>query len=454
MAVLALVALVAAGCASISDDTVGELSALPGIERASASCPKGVCSLRLLAEPGAAAADLSAALETAREAEASELQLDLREGAGGTAVAVVLAEASDPRADGAAVTLAQTMFASDGLRSGRVQRDRDATTVVLSSDVPRAELWDLAEAVWPDVAKLPEPTIQATTSGGDGEGPSRLTGEGDLPADGLALVRDLDGEELDRSGLSGALVKDGTVVLGARGLDAATRLEDRLAADSLGEGLDVSVSVTDNVLSYRPDSADGGTEQQRRALLTALQQDGSLNGGVDTSGVTVIADDAESAAVAVEQAREAEPEAAAVVSITVTLDRMSAELDTTGSPDLVRLLGRFASDPTTTEAAVEVPRNPQDPPFDAEANLALEVEAPDLTTGVRRAAERFAGWDGPEQKLRVAVTAVDPEGRSPGVSLIVERRGGVWEASPTERGTPEQSAEGVRAWTAGIAASS
>lgn len=452
--VLVVVATVLAGCASISDETVDELSAMPGIERASASCPKGVCSLRLLAEPGAEAGDLTAALETAREVEASELQLDLREGsgldAGGAAVAIVLAEASDPSADGAAVALAQTMFASDGLRSGRVQGDRDGTTVVVSSDVSRAQLWDLAESVWPGAAELPKPTVQATTSGGDGEGPSRLTSEGRFPADGVELVRALDDAEVDRSGLSGALVQDGTVLLGARSLESAARLENRLEADSLGEGLDVSVSVTDNVLSYRPDSAEGGTEQQRRAVLTALQEDGSLTGGVDTSGVTAIATDAESAATAVDRAREAEPEAAGVVSITIDLDGMQAELGTTGSPDLVRLLGLFASEPTTTTATVEVPRNPQDPPFDAEANLALEVEASDLTAGVQAAAEQFAGWDGPERKLRVSITAVDPEGRTPGVSLIVERRDGVWEAGPTERGTPELVAEGVSAWTAGI----
>lgn len=452
--------LLLGGCASVDEEAVDAIGDLPGIDYALSSCDLSDCVVTVRAEPDVTSDELVAALAAARDTDAD--QIDLRaEGAGDLAVAA----GSDPTHDAAAVELALGALQVPGVTrfSMALSTDRtDAGVSAADDDTP----WDVAEAVWPDLEDLPSPSLTVTRATSSDQGAARLVADDAFPAAGVALVRRLEGDET--VALSGAVVDGDDVLLGVRDVAGAEALEALLADDPQTDGLTVVVAVTTNVLSYRADvdeptdtastgaTAPGApTEADRRALLTALETGPDGFSRIEGSTIVLSVTDLAAAAEVVDAARAAEPEAAGRVPLTVTqygAAGTTVELGTTGSTDLLLLAARLAAVPTAESVTVEAadPDDDADPPYDSDAFVRVEVAAPDLATGVRTVAAAVGGWEGTPTSLVVGVTAVDPEGRTPGVTLRVDHDGGTWTAEGV-RGTDETNATGVAAWEEGLA---
>lgn len=454
--------LLLAGCASVDEDAVDAIGELPGIDHARSSCDLSDCTVSISTEADVTADELLAALDAARETDADTVDVGT-EGAGSLEVDA----GSDPDDEPAAVALVLDTAAgaeplSIVLATGR--------TRVSTSTVDDESPWDLGEALWPEVEDFPVPTLSVGRGTQSTGGAARLVAEREFPSDEVALVRDLEGDA--SLGLTGAVVDGDGVLLGVPDVTTAEVLEARLADDPAADGLTVEVAVTSNVLSYRADEegprddegTDGrdgtggpasdpeaGTEADRRALLTTLEGAPGAFARVEGATVVIDVDDLAAAAGVVDVLRATEPEAAGRVPLTVTQDGATVELGTTGSTALLRLAGALLADPTVEVLEMEAddPEDEADPPYDAEAFVRVELAAPDLATGVRTVAAAVGGVDG-ATSLVVGVTAVDPEGRTPGVTLRVDREGGTWVAEGVG-GTDEQNELGVAAWDAGVA---
>ncbi|MFW6773574.1 hypothetical protein ACOACO_04785 [Nocardioides sp. CPCC 205120] len=464
----ALLGVLAAGCASVDEEAVAALEDLAGVERTSSSCDLGGCHVDVTVVGDIGAEDLEVVLTEARttDADGITVRLDRDEDADDPAVSLSLSDESDPDADGDVAALAVAARATAGVGTVQVALGEDGSGVDASTDGERP-VWDVAEDLWRQVEPLPAPRLVTSGATPDTGERSRLVADGELPTTALELVRSV--EASGTPGYTGALVDADSVLVGARGLDAVTALESAVAAAPGAGEVDVEVVVADNVLAYRgdeesgsggPDGSgpgggagpEGATEEDRRTLLAALGASPEVQAGVDGSTVVVRGDDLATAADAVDAARAAEPEVAARVPVTVEVDGDVVELGTAGSADLVRLAALLRADPATTTVEVEAnaPEDELEPPYDTEAQVIVEVAAPDLTTGVRQVAAVVASWPGEAESLSVAIRAVDPEGRSPSVPLRVDRRDGTWVATGT-RGTEETIATGIAAWEAGVA---
>lgn len=476
LAVATASALLLAGCASIDEDDVRAIGDLPGIDYALSSCDLADCRVTVRAEPDVSAEQLLAALSAARETEPDVLTLD-SDGTGG----IEIDGESPADDDEAAVELAVEGVRVAGVDGFSVEVREDGVAVTVSGDGSRP-VWDVAEELWPDVEPLASPALTVSQGAGGPTGdarPSRVVADGDLPAEGIALVRSV--EEQDVAGYTGAVVTGDGVVLGARGVAQAEELEGVAAREA--PGLDVEVVVSTNVLDQRPGSGgeDGGdegggdgsptdpdeaTEDDRRAVLAVLEADLGAYPRVEQGTVLLGGSDLAALADLVDTVRATEPEAASRVPITVgtTLDAgavgfdgpvypgrapLSVRLGTGGSTDLVRLAALLRAQPDVGVLELRAP-DPDDDEDVRDAGLTAQVAATDLAGGVRRVAEVVAAWSTDLTDLEVGVTAVDPEGRTPGVRLVVERQGDRWVATGgTDHQTEERVAEGVAAWQAG-----
>ncbi|MDF9717723.1 hypothetical protein INN71_10460 [Nocardioides sp. ChNu-153] len=465
LALAILLGLLATGCASVDEDAVAALEELDGVEYAGSSCDLSDCRIDVRVDGAITADDLEAVLVAGRGTEVDEVhvRLDTDEDADEPAVAVALDDESDEAADGRIAALAVAARDTAGVATAQVAHGGEGAGIELSTDDARP-VWDVAEDLWTQVEPLPTPRLVASGGNVDTGERSRLIADGELPVAGIELVRAL--EASGAPGYTGARVDADGVLVGAGGLDAVTALEAAVAAAPGAEEVDVEVVVADNVLAYRGDEAGGpgsggastapdredATEEDRRALLAALGAAPGVSAGVEGAVVQVGADDLATAADAVDAARAAEPDVATRVPVTVEVDGDVVELGTAGSTDLVRLAALLRADPATTTIEIEAndPEDELEPPYDTEADVLVEVAAPDLTTGVRSVAAVVGSWPGQAESLFVAVTAVDPEGRSPSVPLRVDREAGTWVASGT-RGTEETIATGIAAWEAGVA---
>lgn len=319
LALLPAAALVLAGCASVDEDAVDAIGELPGIEYALSSCDLANCTVTVRASPDVTAEQLLAALGDARDTGADQMTLRSE----GTGSVEVQAD-SDPADDATAAALATEAVAAPGVESLTVALDADGATVSVAAD-DEVPVWDVAEALWPDVEELGTPALTVTGAASPGR-PSRVTAEGAFPEDALALVRRLEDGATPR--LTGVVVDGDDLVLGVQDVGSAETLETALAGAPDAEGLSIQVAVTTDVLTYRPDDeepsgAGGGspadaTEEDRRALVAALNDaleaapgtPPGVTARVESGTVALDTDDLAGAATAVDAARAAQPDAA------------------------------------------------------------------------------------------------------------------------------------------------
>lgn len=454
LGVVALLLLTA--CGGVDDAAVEELERLPGVESARASCVKFVdCTASVSVAGDVTVAELEAIIEASRRTEARDITLDV-EGDGTTTARLSTGPGSSPDLDRPTAELLLRALEVDGLQALEVTRFADETSLRLRGDAARSEFWPVARDLWERAEPLGLDSLAAetTASEDDDEGPSQLRASAAFPTESVALVLDLDEGEI---GPWGVVVEDSRIGLGALSLPAATRLEEAVA-DAAGADLSVQVDVTRGLptLPTEPGAgptADGaGSEADRRAVLTLLEERGL---GATAEARTVVVDgrssSVEDVVTGLRAVREELSDESSVVPLTVELDvDVVVELGTDGGPDLVELAADLAADRGADSVEIGQPRADAEAPWDAEAQVFVEVAAPDLASGVETVAEAVSSWAGSERSLVVGVTAVDPDGRSPSATVRVDRRGEDWVARGVGRGTPETEAEAVAAWGRGV----
>ncbi|MCR4512108.1 hypothetical protein [Aeromicrobium sp. 50.2.37] len=480
------------GC-GVDDDDVAALEELAGVERASSSCELGRCSVRVEVRPTIRAAQLTAVFGEARDTGATTVEVvegetddaassDLRDS--DPRVSVELDEDSERSADGATARLAVASFDLGGVSSWRLSRREGRSSLAASVQGAPALRWPKGRALWDGVSTLPGPDMVLTSRSVDSAGPSRLVASGEYPERAVAFTVAV-AEEFGASRLTGVSIgsgsgsgpedegEDGTgVLLAVRSASDATALESLLDDVPGGDGLAVSVVVADNVLAARPDPTqdpDGrgaGTEADRRALLSSLEDEPAVSASVQANVLRVraVGTLAEVRA-ALERARQAHPDAYARVPVTVEPDTVlpgsgtgdpqeqEIDLSTVGSLDLLDLVADLGEVDGAGAVGVQAHGETYDylkPPSDTDAFVSVRAQRPgidELDAVVQDVARVLSRWKGPETSLSMSIGVEDPEGRQASVVLRIDRRAGTWVASSSERGTEDTIASGIRAWT-------
>lgn len=483
-----LAAAVLTGC-GVDDDDVAALEELAGVERASSSCELGRCSVRVQVRPTIRAAQLTTVFGEARDTGATTVEVvegQVDEAASSEPrdsdprVSVSLDEDSERSADAATARLAVASFELAGVSSWGLTRTADRSTLTASVQESPDLQWPTGRDLWDGVATLPSPRMVLTTRPENRSGASRLAASGEYPERAVAFTVAV-AEEFGASRLTGVSIgsrpededQDGTgVLLGVRSASDATALESLLDDARGGDGLAVSVVVADNVLAARPDPTqdpdgrDKGTEADRRALLSSLEDEPGVSASVQASVLRVRAlGSLAEVRAALEKARRAHPDAYARVPVTVLPDTVLSgtgsgdpeeqeiDLSTVGSLDLLDLVTDLGEVDGAGAVGVQAHGEKYDylkPPSDTDAFVSIRAERPgidELDALVQDVARVLSRWKGPESSLSLSIGVEDPEGRQASVVLRIDRRAGTWVASSSERGTEDRIASGIRAWT-------
>jgi hypothetical protein len=481
-------AAVLTGC-GVDDDDVAALEELADVERASSSCELGRCSVRVEVRPTIRAAQLTTVFGEARDTGATTVEVVEGETDDAPSseprgsdprVSVSLDEDSERSADAATARLAVASFELAGVSSWGLTRAADRSTLTASVQESPDLQWPTGRDLWDGVATLPDPRMVLTTRPENRPGASRLVAAGEYPERAVAFTVAV-AEEFGASRLTGVSVgsrpeveeQDGTgVLLGVRSASDATALEALLDDARGGDGLDVAVVVADNVLAARPDptqdpdGGDTGTEADRRALLSSLEDEPAVSASVQANTLRVRAlGPLDEVRAALERARRAHPDAYARVPVTVEPDTVLSgtgsgdpeeqeiDLSTVGSLDLLDLVADLGEVDGAGAVGVQAHGEKYDylkPPSDTDAFVSVRAERPgidELDALVQDVARVLSRWKGPETSLSMSIGVEDPEGRQASVVLRIDRRAGTWVASSSERGTEDRIASGIRAWT-------
>lgn len=481
-------AAVLTGC-GVDDDDVAALEELAGVERASSSCELGRCSVRVEVRPTIRAAQLTEVFGEARDTGATTVEVVEGETDDDASseprdsdprVSVELDEDSERSADAATARLAVASFELVGVSSWGLTRAADRSTLTASVQESPDLQWPTGRDLWDGVATLPSPRMVLTTRPQDRPGASRLVASEEYPERAVTFTVAV-AEEFGASRLTGVSIgsrpgdeeQDGTgVLLGVRSASDATALEALLDDARGGDGLDVAVVVADNVLAARPDptqdpdGGDTGTEADRRALLSSLEDETAVSASVQANTLRVRAlGPLDEVRAALERARRAHPDAYARVPVTVLPDTVLSgtgsgdpeeqeiDLSTVGSLDLLDLVADLGEVDGAGAVGVQAHGEKYDylkPPSDTDAFVSVRAERPgidELDALVQDVARVLSRWKGPETSLSMSIGVEDPEGRQASVVLRIDRRSGTWVASSSERGTEDRIASGIRAWT-------
>lgn len=481
-------AAVLTGC-GVDDDDVAALEELAGVERASSSCELGRCSVRVEVRPTIRAAQLTEVFGEARDTGATTVEVVEGETDDDASseprdsdprVSVELDEDSERSADAATARLAVASFELVGVSSWGLTRAADRSTLTASVQESPDLQWPTGRDLWDGVATLPSPRMVLTTRPQDRPGASRLVASEEYPERAVTFTVAV-AEEFGASRLTGVSIgsrpgdeeQDGTgVLLGVRSASDATALEALLDDARGGDGLDVAVVVADNVLAARPDptqdpdGGDTGTEADRRALLSSLEDETAVSASVQANTLRVGAlGPLDEVRAALERARRAHPDAYARVPVTVLPDTVLSgigsgdpeeqeiDLSTVGSLDLLDLVADLGEVDGAGAVGVQAHGEKYDylkPPSDTDAFVSVRAERSgidELDALVQDVARVLSRWKGPETSLSMSIGVEDPEGRQASVVLRIDRRSGTWVASSSERGTEDRIASGIRAWT-------
>lgn len=479
------------GC-GVDDDDVAALEELAGVERASSSCELGRCSVRVEVRPTIRAAQLTTVFGEARETGATTVEVVEGETDDAASseprgsdprVSVTLDEDSERSADAATARLAVASFELAGVASWGLTRTADRSTLTASVQESADLRWPTGRYLWDGVATLPDPRMVLTTRPENRPGASRLVAAGEYPERAVGFTVAV-AEEFGASRLTGVSIgsrpeaeeqegQEGTgVLLGVRSASDATALEALLDDARGGDGLDVAVVVADNVLAARPDptqdpdGGDTGTEADRRALLSSLEDEPAVSASVQANTLRVRAlGPLDEVRAALERARRAHPDAYARVPVTVEPDTVLSvsgtgdpreqeiDLSTVGSLDLLDLVADLGRVDGAGAVGVQAHGEKYEylkPPSDTDAFVSVRAERPgidELDALVQDVARVLSRWKGPETSLSMSIGVEDPEGRQASVVLRIDRRSGTWVASSSERGTEDRIASGIRAWT-------
>lgn len=437
-------ALVVVAC-GVDDGDVAALADLPGVDDARSSCAVGDCLLTVSTSREITAGQLGDVLREARDIGASDSRIGVDD------VTVSFGADYDGSTDAGAVALAVEAREQSQVASLRIDLQRDGASVDAQIDGSREDLTTTARSMWDALDGVPDRTLSATSRSGGGGGGNRFSADGSFPAASVAFVRDFEAADL----LTGVAIEDDRVLLGVSSPDIARRVEVAAAADARAVGLDVDVVLAADIVQYRADDDGGAQQGQVRAMVLALEAvDGPF---VSVDGTTVrVSAEVEAMgdlAAAITTIRRDQPDVGRTVPVTVVVGtEATIELGTTGSPALLDLADRVLALDGVTEMTLSTrraDRSPPPPPGDTDSFVAVTRSSGDLDASVSALSTVFAGWDSSVSALSVSVTAVDPEGREPSVSLRIDRREDVWVPSTLERGTPEDVAAGIRAWRAG-----
>ncbi|WP_311209412.1 MULTISPECIES: hypothetical protein [unclassified Aeromicrobium] len=484
-------AAVLTGC-GVDDDDVAALEELAGVERASSSCELGRCSVRVEVRPTIRAAQLTTVFGEARDTGATTVEVVEGETDDAASseprdsdprVSVSLDEDSERSADAATARLAVASFELAGVSSWGLTRAADRSTLTASVQESPDLRWPTGRDLWDGVATLPSPEMVLTTRPENRSGASRLVVSEEYPERAVAFTVAV-AEEFGASRLTGVSIgsrpeveeqegQEGTgVLLGVRSASDATALESLLEDARGGDGLAVAVVVADNVLAARPDptqdpdGGDTGTEADRRALLSSLEDEPAVSASVQANTLRVRAlGPLDEVRAALERARRAHPDAYARVPVTVEPDTVLSgtgsgdpeeqeiDLSTVGSLDLLDLVADLGEVDGAGAVGVQAHGEKYDylkPPSDTDAFVSVRAERPgidELDALVQDVARVLSRWKGPETSLSMSIGVEDPEGRQASVVLRIDRRAGTWVASSSERGTEDRIASGIRAWT-------
>ncbi len=486
-----MAAAVLTGC-GVDDDDVAALEELAGVERASSSCELGRCSVRVEVRPTIRAAQLTTVFGEARDTGATTVEVVEGETDDAASseprdsdprVSVSLDEDSERSADAATARLAVASFELAGVSSWGLTRAADRSTLTASVQESPDLRWPTGRDLWDGVATLPSPEMVLTTRPENRSGASRLVVSEEYPERAVAFTVAV-AEEFGASRLTGVSIgsrpeveeqegQEGTgVLLGVRSASDATALESLLEDARGGDGLAVAVVVADNVLAARPDptqdpdGGDTGTEADRRALLSSLEDEPAVSASVQANTLRVRAlGPLDEVRAALERARRAHPDAYARVPVTVEPDTVLSgtgsgdpeeqeiDLSTVGSLDLLDLVADLGEVDGAGAVGVQAHGEKYDylkPPSDTDAFVSVRAERPgidELDALVQDVARVLSRWKGPETSLSMSIGVEDPEGRQASVVLRIDRRAGTWVASSSERGTEDRIASGIRAWT-------
>lgn len=481
-------AAVLTGC-GVDDDDVAALEELAGVERASSSCELGRCSVRVEVRPTIRASQLTTVFGEARDTGATTVEVVEGEADDAASseprgsdprVSVSLDEDSERSADAATARLAVASFELAGVSSWGLTRAADRSTLTASVQESPDLQWPTGRDLWDGVATLPSPGMVLTTRPENRSGASRLVVSEEYPERAVAFTVAV-AEEFGASRLTGVSIgsrpedeeQDGTgVLLGVRSASDATALEALLDDARGGDGLDVAVVVADNVLAARPDptqdpdGGDTGTEADRRALLSSLEDEPAVSASVQANTLRVRAlGPLDEVRAALERARRAHPDSYARVPVTVEPDTVVSgsgtgdpqeqeiDLSTVGSLDLLDLVADLGEVDGAGAVGVQAHGEKYDylkPPSDTDAFVSVRAQRPgidELDALVQDVARVLSRWKGPETSLSMSIGVEDPEGRQASVVLRIDRRSGTWVASSSERGTEDRIASGIRAWT-------
>lgn len=481
-------AAVLTGC-GVDDDDVAALEELAGVERASSSCELGRCSVRVEVRPTIRASQLTTVFGEARDTGATTVEVVEGEADDAASselrgsdprVSVSLDEDSERSADAATARLAVASFELAGVSSWGLRRAADRSTLTASVQESPDLQWPTGRDLWDGVATLPSPGMVLTTRPENRSGASRLVVSEEYPERAVAFTVAV-AAEFGASRLTGVSIgsppedeeQDGTgVLLGVRSASDATALEALLDDARGGDGLAVSVVVADNVLAARPDptqdpdGGDTGTEADRRALLSSLEDEPAVSASVQANTLRVRAlGPLDEVRAALERARRAHPDSYARVPVTVEPDTVVSgsgtgdpqeqeiDLSTVGSLDLLDLVADLGEVDGAGAVGVQAHDEKYDylkPPSDTDAFVSVRAQRPgidELDALVQDVARVLSRWKGPETSLSMSIGVEDPEGRQASVVLRIDRRSGTWVASSSERGTEDRIASGIRAWT-------
>jgi len=446
-------ATVLMGC-SVDREDLDAIERLPGVEDADAFCEIGHCRVTVDVSAGISAEQFGTVVDEAgsigsaeeitvidRSTPGIELTFDTDVDVDGGRVAELLIDARDSPGE---VRSELSISRRQARWSEQVASDRETDLT---------DALNAARARWGKIKALKH--LAMTFRAGRPDGPAdrlELTATGEFPDGAVDAVIALDDTQA-RPLILGARVTGDGVILAGRTLDHVERLESAADQEASFAEVDTSVVVSSSVIRMPDDVVE--RDRDVRALLAALDVQGQVDliGRVieieaPSTGLDAVAD-------AIDRAREADPAASRSVGFTVAGENrreLLVELFGQGSADLVRLADRLQALPLggleIEGIDPEFKRRSGQPPADTEGIVVVTVRADSLDEAVAKVAQRFTGFEAQETSLSLHLTAVDGEGRSPRVSIRVDRRGDEWVASTLDRGLPETVDTAIAAWTA------
>lgn len=452
---VAVTSMALTGCSPSVDDVNDAVADLPGVISAEPSCHEFLCTIQIEAESDASAselADIIAAARTVDDVWTIHVSVAPAEPKR-MSVTATLDVAHSPASEDAAVgAILEWAAAEHGLFTLSVTNGTEDDFRVIGAAVADTSIWPLARAAWPLADELSGASLAITQH--DHLRQQSLTARGSLPQRLVTVAEELQASE---SAVTGVLVENGRLLVGAISRDAAERLRPALADDPRLTSVATEVVVTTNVL-LGATAAEPGTSQRLEPVLAVLDgQPQVLFATIQGNAIEVEVDDLRSAPRLVERVRRRA--GAAFEDTVLVLEDPEAQHRVEITPDgddavldlLVALL------PTRGLSRMTAIQELEPDPARSEVSLLIEVRqpgpgngsAPPLGPQVTRLARLLSTTPGTAASYAIGVTVEDSEGRSANAGWWVDRTPDGLVLGEVD-GTVEQQEEVRAAWARGV----